>query len=250
VLSERDMLRALERIGRTAPVRFDEVTGSTQATALRLAAEGAPEWTLVAAAHQTEGRGRLGREWRDVPGRALLASLVLRPQLDPEDGGLLSLLAGVALVRACRSVAGERAACKWPNDVLVAGRKVAGILAESVTAKRRLEHVVLGVGVNLGAAPPEIPGAGAVRAEPAPLLEAFLEAFARAYAPADPAFRTVVLDAYRQVSATLGRRVRATTTDGDPVEGIAEELDEHGGLVVRTWRGLRVVRFGAIEHLE
>ena len=249
MLTEHDLVRALERLGRSAPVRFDEVTGSTQATALRLAAEGSPEWTLVAAGHQTEGRGRLERAWRDVPGRGLLFSLVLRPSLPPEGGGLLSLLAGTALAHACREVADQRAACKWPNDVLVAGRKVAGVLAESVVSGDRFDHVVLGVGVNLAAPPPEHPLAGAVEAEAPALLDAFLAGFARGYQPEHPVFAGAVVGAYREVCATLGARVRAFTSEGDLVEGEAVDVDEQGGLVVRTPNGARTVRFGAIEHL-
>ena len=83
MLSEHALSRALEGAGLSAPVRFEEVTRSTQETASRLAEDGAPEWTLVAAGHQTEGRGRLGRTWKDEPGGALLFSLVLRPSLPP-----------------------------------------------------------------------------------------------------------------------------------------------------------------------
>jgi BirA family biotin operon repressor/biotin-[acetyl-CoA-carboxylase] ligase len=249
VLSEHDLVRALGKIGRSAPVRFDEVTGSTQATALEMAAGGAPEWTLVAAGHQTQGRGRLQREWRDAPGQSLLFSIVLRPALSPQDGGLLSLLAGTALAHACREVADQRAACKWPNDVLVAGRKVAGILAESVATRERLEYVVLGVGVNLGAPPSDLPEAGAVATDAQGMLDLFLENFARGYQPELAAFAGAVVDAYRAVCATLGMRVRASTTDGDLVEGVAEDVDERGSLVVGTPDGPRTVRFGAVEHL-
>ena len=250
MLSEHALVHALERAGLRAPVRFDEVTRSTQETALAMAAEGAPEWTLVAAAHQSGGRGRLGRAWLDEPGRALMFSLVLRPDLSVERGGLVSLLAGVAVVEAC-GVAGEgRAACKWPNDVLVAGRKVAGILAESRASGDRLEHVVLGVGVNLGAPPVGIERAGAVDADPEDLLAAFLTAFARRYAPAEAAFAADVVEAYRSRCATLGRRVRATSTDGAVVEGRALDVDDAGGLVVAAGERRAVVRFGEIEHLE
>src|SRR4030095_359085 len=92
VLSEDALVRALERVGLRAPVRVEEVTASTQATALERAAAGTPEWTLVAAGHQTEGRGRLGRTWLDEPGRALMFSLVLRPALHPAPRGLLTFL--------------------------------------------------------------------------------------------------------------------------------------------------------------
>jgi BirA family biotin operon repressor/biotin-[acetyl-CoA-carboxylase] ligase len=251
LLSEHDLRLALERIGLDAPVRFDEVTRSTQVTALALAESGAPEWTLVAAGHQTEGRGRLGRGWVDEPGHALLFSLVLRPALPPSRGGLLTLLAGWAVSVACREVAGVDAGCKWPNDVLVGGAKAAGVLAESVVAGERFEHVVLGVGVNLGRAPAAVPGSAAVgETDPAALLGAFLASFARRYEPAHPAFAGAVVAGYRDVCVTLGGDVRAMTTEGAAVEGRAIDIDEDGGLVVRTASGLEVVRFGEVEHLS
>ena len=249
MLSQDGLARALERLGLRAPVRFDEVTASTQVTAVEMAEAGSPEWTLVAAGHQTGGRGRLGRSWIDVPGGALLFSLVLRPELDPDAGGLLTLLAGTAMARACLELADQRTACKWPNDILVGGRKAGGIIAESRVERGVFAHVVLGVGVNLGDPPAEIPDAGAVDAPDDELLEAFLSAFVRAYQPAHPAFAGGVVAAYREVCATLDTRVRAAT-DAGVIEGEAVELDERGGLVVRTSSGDEVVRFGAVEHLE
>jgi BirA family biotin operon repressor/biotin-[acetyl-CoA-carboxylase] ligase len=250
VLSDQALARALERAGLRAPVRFDEVTRSTQAAALALAADGAPEWTLVAAGHQTAGRGRLGRTWTDDPGRALMFSFVLRPELDPARGGVLSLLAGLAVAEACDEAAGVRAACKWPNDVLLGGRKAAGVLAESSLAAGRIEHVVVGIGVNLGSPPEGIPGATAVDADAEEVLGAFFRAFAGRYRPSSQAFAVDVLGAYRDRCATLGAVVRARTTGGDLVEGEAVDVDEHGGLVVRTPGGVAVVRFGEAEHLE
>jgi BirA family biotin operon repressor/biotin-[acetyl-CoA-carboxylase] ligase len=249
VLSQDGLARALERLGLRAPVRFDEVTASTQTTAVEMAEAGTPEWTLVAAGHQTGGRGRLGRSWVDVPGGALLFSLVLRPALDPDAGGLLTLLAGTSMARACLELADQRTACKWPNDILVAGRKAGGIIAESRVEASAFAHVVLGVGVNLGDAPADVPSAGAVDAADDELLEAFLDAFVRAYQPAHPAFAGGVVAAYREVCATLDTRVRAATAAG-VIEGEAVDLDERGGLVVRTSMGDEVVRFGAVEHLE
>jgi BirA family biotin operon repressor/biotin-[acetyl-CoA-carboxylase] ligase len=251
VLSDHALVRALERAGLQAPVRFDEVTRSTQGTALAMAEDGTPEWTLVAAAHQTEGRGRLGRSWRDEPGRALMFSFVLRPDLAAAQGGLLSLLAGTAMAEACDELADKRAACKWPNDVLVAGRKAGGILAESRLLGDRLDHVVIGIGVNLGQPPREHPDAGAVDAEDDELLTAFLRAFARRYRPGHPAVPGSVVAAYRERCATLGLSVRAITTNGTVVEGEAVDVDEAGGLVVRAADGTEgTVRFGAVEHLE
>ena len=250
MLSEHTLSRALELAGLRAPVRFDEVTRSTQETALRMAAEGAPEWTLVAAAHQTEGRGRLGRTWHDVPGAALMFSMVLRPDLPTERGGLVPLLAGTSIAHAIEELTERPTTCKWPNDVLVDGRKTAGILVESRVAGDRFEHVVLGIGVNLGTPPEDLPDAGAVEAEGGALLTAFLGDFAHRYRPGDPAFAQDLMAAYRARCITLGARVRATTVRGATVEGEAVDVDEAGGLVVRTADGLELVRFGEVEHLE
>jgi BirA family biotin operon repressor/biotin-[acetyl-CoA-carboxylase] ligase len=177
-------------------------------------------------------------------------SFVIRPDLEPDGGGLLSLLAGTVLAQACVELADQRAACKWPNDLLVAGRKAGGILAGSRVDAGRFDHVVIGIGVNLGTPPPDVAGAGAVEAEDGELLEAFLSAFVRAYHPAHPAFAGGVIAAYRDVCATLGTRVRASIADGSVVVGDAVDVDRLGGLIVRTPSGNEVVRFGEVEHLE
>ncbi len=248
-LSEAALRSALERIGSRSPVRFDEVTGSTQATALALATEGTPEWTLVAAGHQTQGRGRLGRPWLDAKG-ALLFSVVLRPGLEAERGGLLVLLAGSSMAEALRRTTGAEIACKWPNDLLEGEAKVGGILAGSEVLDGGLAFVVLGVGVNLRVVP-EVAGAGAVEgADPSEVLGVFLEAFSQEYEPAAEAFGERVLRRYRSVCSTLGRAVRATTTEGRVVEGTAVDVDALGGLVVRSGGGWQTVRFGDVEHLR
>jgi BirA family biotin operon repressor/biotin-[acetyl-CoA-carboxylase] ligase len=177
-------------------------------------------------------------------------SIVLRPGLAPARGGLLSLLAGVALVEACDRVAGGRAACKWPNDLLVDGRKAGGIIAESLVAGGRLDHVVLGVGVNLGVPPASMPGAGAVDAGDEELLSAFLGAFAGRYDPAAPGFAAAVVDGYRSRCGTLGARVRATSTDGEVVEGEAVGVGDEGQLLVRAAGRTHEIGFGRVEHLE
>ena len=115
-------------------------TSSTNDRARELAVAGAPHGTIVTASEQSAGRGRQGRTWSAPPGHALLLSIVIR---NPPD--LLPLAAGLAVARAL----GEQAAIKWPNDVLVDRKKVAGTLVECVTAGDRVEHVILGTGVNL-----------------------------------------------------------------------------------------------------
>ncbi len=245
MLSEHDLRRALERSGLQAPVRFDEVTRSTQETAVSSAEAAGPEWTLVAARHQTAGRGRLGREWIDQAGRALMFSFVLRPSLSPERGGLLPLLAGQALVETVRMVAGVAADCKWPNDLMVEGGKAGGILVESKLTGERFEYLVVGVGVNLDP-PQNIRGAAGIgHCDEAELLAEFLVRFRSGYERPD-----TIVEAYREVCATLGEDVRATTTDGRKIEGRAVDIDDTGSLIIETKEGREAIRSGEVLHLR
>ena len=256
MLSEPILAQILGRLGLAAPVRFDEVTGSTNATCAELAANGALEWTLVAAGHQTAGRGRLDRSWKDRPGESLLVSVLLRPRMAPEIAGLLPLLAGAAMAEAIGYRAGVRAGCKWPNDVMVGSHKVGGILAEATVEGDELRHVVLGVGINLGAVPPDVDRAASVSGvDAAALLEEFLTRVHRTYRPDDDGFddefATSVLTVWRRASVTLGRRVRATDAGGHDVAGVAVDVDERGGLVVERPDGARsIVAFGEVHHLR
>ncbi|MEX1046778.1 MAG: biotin--[acetyl-CoA-carboxylase] ligase [Actinomycetota bacterium] len=249
--AESDLSEAVSRAGMTAPFRYDDVTESTNATALTLAASGFPEWTIVAAGHQTKGRGRLGRTWTSIPGAALQFSIVLRPEIDPESAGLLTLLAGACMSRAARTTGGAAVRCKWPNDLLVDAGKAGGILAESKVESGRVKHVVVGIGVNVTASPPNINEAAFLGgAGPPVLLEAFLRDFASNYRPASPEFAEKTLALYRPVSATIGRKVRATTTDGREVEGRAEDVDVRGNLLVDSAASIEAVAFGEVAHLD
>jgi BirA family transcriptional regulator, biotin operon repressor / biotin---[acetyl-CoA-carboxylase] ligase len=249
VLTRDDLLQVLAAITVTAPVRSDEVTPSTNATAQEMAEAGEPEWTLVAAAHQTEGRGRLGRTWSDVPESALLFSFVLRPDLTPARTGLLSLLAGATMAEAIRATTGRRAVCKWPNDLLLHDAKVGGILLESSVADGGVRYVVVGVGVNLEP-PPDQPGAGGVGPVGLrELLTAFLTRFASVYTASDMSLSEQVRDAWAPVSATIGQLVRAETVDGREVTGRAVGIDDFGSLLLSTDTGEARIAFGEVEHL-
>jgi BirA family biotin operon repressor/biotin-[acetyl-CoA-carboxylase] ligase len=246
MMSALELERALDAVGLEAPVRFEEVTGSTNDVALELARTGSPEWTLVAAAHQTAGRGRLGRAWTDRPGRALMFSLVLRPTFEPGFGGLLPILAGVAMAGAVGGVTGVEVRCKWPNDLLIGDRKAGGILMESSVARDRFRHAVLGVGVNLEPPAGIASATGIGDADPTALLSAFLRRFHDGYGrvPDD------VVESWSAVSATLGRDVRVDRLDGGQLEGRAVELDPRGGLLVETPSGRVAITSGEIEHLD
>lgn len=248
MLSEDALRRALEAAGLTAPVRWDGVTESTNATALAMATEGAPEWTLVAAGHQTAGRGRQGRPWVDRPGAALMCSVVLRPSWTPDRVGLVSLAAGVAMAEAASEASGRDVRCKWPNDLMVGESKVGGILGEAEITEEHIRHVVVGVGVNLDA-PAGVPGAGAIgNVDDEALLTAFLRRFPQLIQGSSDE----IVRRWRTISHTIGRRVEATTVGGDTTRGVAADLDDRGALLIDTdtpGEGRLRVAFGEIQHL-
>lgn len=249
MLTEDSLRDAVRRAGIEATARFDEVTGSTNRTALRLAEEGAPAWTVVGAGHQTAGRGRLGRIWVSRPGGAVTFSVVLRPEVGPDRIGLLSLAAGAAGATACREVAGADVRCKWPNDLLLGPDKVGGILAEAAVSGMETRYVVVGVGINLE--PPEgVAGAGGIGPVDAAVLVERLLRELRSLCSPDPGLADRVLSAYRPLCATLGTPVRATTLDGRVVEGVGEDVDARGNLVVAEYLRRSVVGFGEVEHLR
>ena len=136
-----------------APLAFTvialDVTDSTQAEVLSRAVAGAPEGTVVTARHQRAGRGQRGHDWWDAPGQSLLCSVLLRPDGPPATVPQLSLVGGLAVAEALAASAGVSPRIRWPNDLLVDGRKLCGILAEAATGGGRVEHVILGIGVNL-----------------------------------------------------------------------------------------------------
>jgi BirA family transcriptional regulator, biotin operon repressor / biotin---[acetyl-CoA-carboxylase] ligase len=250
LLTVAKLERALSAAGLWAPVRWDEVTGSTNTTALAMAEEGAPEWTLVAAGHQTAGRGRLGRTWLDRPGEAIMFSFVLRPRLDPEKAGLLPLLAGAAMAEAALGATAREIRCKWPNDLVVDDRKAGGILAESSFAAGTIRHVVIGIGVNLEPPADVSDAAGLGDADPEALLSGFLRSFRARYHPSSPGFPAEVRSAWRAVAATLGEAVEVDRLDGPPVGGTAIDVDDRGALVVQTATGIVAVTSGEVAHLD
>jgi BirA family biotin operon repressor/biotin-[acetyl-CoA-carboxylase] ligase len=178
-------------------------------TSTQDAARELPIGSVVVADHQTAGRGRLSHRWETPPGTALLVSFVLRP--DP----LLSIAAGVAAAEAC----GRGVRLKWPNDLLLDGRKVGGILVEATPSK-----AICGIGINLTWAPE----GGARLDQPRDrLLERLRVAIERWSSM--PAER--VLDRWRELSDTIGKTVRIELPDR-LVEGIAEDIDSNGNLIV------------------
>jgi BirA family transcriptional regulator, biotin operon repressor / biotin---[acetyl-CoA-carboxylase] ligase len=242
LLTEREIPLGLmtERLGRNI-VYFDS-TDSTNTQAARLAHDGAPEGTLVIAETQTAGRGRLGRKWESPPGVNLYFTLILRPDIPPSDAPMITLAAAVALIKATRALFNLPAAIKWPNDMLIDFKKCAGILTEMSAEPERVRHVILGIGVDVNMERESFPeeirdistsirlekGEKADRAE---LLRQFLTEMESIYAYICSNQKEKVLDEWRGLSCTLGRRVTVKGLWGE-CAGIARDIDGSGSLLI------------------
>ena len=220
-------------------------TGSTNAVVAERAVAGEPSGLVVVAEAQTAGRGRLDRSWVSPPRAGLTLSALVRPDLPPVRWPWLPLLTGLAVATALRDQAELDAVLKWPNDVLVAGRKLCGVLAEVPEPGA----AVLGIGLNVTTRAAELPHdqatsvalAGGSTTDRDTLLRAVLRALGDVLADVDGARA-----AYRERCSTLGVRVRLHLPGDTSVEGVAEDVDDVGRLVVAG----RAYGAGDVVHLR
>ena len=237
---------ATDRIG--ARVRFLKEVDSTNTDALTLGHRGDPEGTVVVADTQRMGKGRIGRHWVSPPGVNLYTSILLRPAVLPMDAQKLTLLTAVALAETVSGFLGSRPSVKWPNDILVGGKKLAGILLEMESEADRVRFVVVGIGVNINMSISQLDselrpsvtsimeetGSKVSRVEFASALYSSLEKWydlateagfdADGFAP--------VVKAWRSWFVSEGKPVRVTSF-GQVIEGICEGIDHDGALLVR-----------------
>ena len=238
-------------------VEVVERIGSTNAALAAAAADDAPEGAVLVAELQEAGRGRLDRTWTSPPRAGLTVSLLLRPDVPAARRAWLSMLTGVALAEAVAEAAGVRASLKWPNDLLAAdGAKLAGILAETSGSA-----VVVGVGLNVSTSADELPDTGTSLAlvrggevDRAAVLLAFLRAFERRYLRwvqvlGDPVSSGLAQDHLAWCS-TVGKPVTVSLPDGSTLEGVAEEVDWDGRLVVRGPGGPVALASGDVRHVR
>lgn len=226
-------------------IRLESVD-STNRYARMLIRQGAPHGTLVVAGEQTAGRGRRGRGWLSPAGEGVFISLILRPDAPAEKVALLSLQTALAVCQAIEQAAGVKAKIKWPNDIVVGGRKVCGMLLEAEMEDGRLAGVAAGVGINVHQTlfPPEIENtatsldlASGRRISRRALEEAFLLAYAQAEALAAQG-GDALMQAYRGRSATLGQRVQVIALN-ETFTGTALEVTDGGSLIVLDEKGQR-----------
>ncbi len=218
-------------------------TGSTNADLIVAAAEGAVDGTVLVADHQTAGRGRRDRRWDSEGSGNLLASILFRRHLDPLHA--LTQRVAVAAVRACQQVAGVTPSIKWPNDLLLDGRKLAGILAQAGGAANRVYYVVVGLGLNIGWSPPD--AARLLQGSRDEVLFALLDVLSRQLdasgSPDD------IHDEYRSLLGTIGLEVRIELPHGD-LFGTAVDVERDGRLVVETDSGRQLVSAGDVIHMR
>ena len=257
-LDGRALARALRDRPFYADVETTAATGSTNADVAALARSGAPEGVVRATDHQLAGRGRLARSWTSPPGAGIAVSVLLRPTQVPRDRWTwLPLLAGVVVARAV-ALAGVEAELKWPNDVLVDDRKIAGILVEVVVSGAP-DAVVVGIGLNVTNRIDELPPggtslalAGAAALDRLALLTRLLGDLALTYEQwrehaGEPG---PVRAAYLGRCATIGQVVRVELPGGAVVHGTAMTVDVDGRLVISTGDGSVALGAGDVVHVR
>jgi BirA family biotin operon repressor/biotin-[acetyl-CoA-carboxylase] ligase len=227
------------------PIHHFETLASTNDLAKELGSRGAPEGSLVVAESQTRGRGRLGREWDSPPGTGLYVSLLLRPPLPPTEMPQITLTTAVAVVRAVKRATGVAPGIKWPNDLLVDGKKLGGILTEMETESDQIRHLVVGLGLNVNNRefPPPLDltatslslatGSSFCRRG---ILRAWLEEFEALYDLFLNRDFGVILDEWRGYNVTLGQTV--TVWQGSrEISGLALEVAGDGALLIKQETG-------------
>lgn len=234
---------------------YDEID-STNTQAKRLAEEGAPHGSVVVADVQTGGRGRRGRNWVSAGGSGIWFSLLLRPEILPDKASMLTLVAAMAVAKGIRRTTKLEPMIKWPNDVVLAGKKVCGILTELSAQVDYVNHIIVGIGINVRRQqfPPELEKVATtleqerqLHVDRAQLLEAVLEEFEDYY---EKYLHTLDVSLFREEYEELlvnqGRQIQVLDPAG-AYEGIARGINEKGELLVECDRGLVTVNSGEVS---
>jgi BirA family transcriptional regulator, biotin operon repressor / biotin---[acetyl-CoA-carboxylase] ligase len=254
LVSSPDALHAddlLARLGKTKvigrDIRVFEQTTSTNDVIEKLARDGVKEGVVVFAESQTRGRGRLGRKWISPAHKGLWFSILLRPDLRPQETTQLTVASATALRRAIQSETGLKPEIKWPNDILIGGKKVAGILTELSAELDKVRYIILGIGIDVNLDANEFPAelkkiATSLKIESgetisrAELATVILRELDEDYSRICGGKFSEVADEWEENCATIGRNV--TVQIGErKIRGRAESLDDDGALLVRTEHG-------------
>ncbi|MCS1409871.1 MAG: Bifunctional ligase/repressor BirA [Verrucomicrobia subdivision 3 bacterium] len=240
-------LGAVGIVGRQIQV-FKE-TASTNEVAERLARDGVAEGAVVLAEFQSQGRGRLGRQWDSPIGKGILMSVLLRPPLRPPEVTRLTIIGATATVRAIERMTDLRPSIKWPNDVFMGQGKLAGVLTEMSAEPDRVRHVVLGIGLNVNQTPSDFPSAlsGLGRTSlrmligqalnRAAVAVALIEELDRDYCRVISGGFDDMAGEWQRKCSTLGQQI-TVSSGGFRIHGRAEAIDSDGALLLRTSSGM------------
>jgi len=240
-------------------IQFLSEVASTNTLAMEMAADGTPEGTVVIAETQTGGKGRLGRKWISPKGNLYL-SVILRPKIPIQKAPLITLTGAVAVASAIRTTCGLEAGIKWPNDILISGKKVSGLLTEMSAEQDRIRHIVLGIGVDvnmeMGELPPDVRSLSTT-------LAAETEAKINRTALLQQVLRDLehwyqkflgneedVLNEWRKLNMTVGNRITVSGA-GEALDGLAQGVDRDGRLIIRLDDGtIRTVAAGDVTIVK
>ena len=217
---------------------------STNDAAYALAESGAPEGTVVVAESQQKGKGRMGRRWVSPAGGGVYFSCIIRPNISPAEVSRITLVAALSVVKTIKSFTRLVARMRWPNDVLVNGKKVTGILTELKAEADKTSFIILGIGVNVNTAPHDLPtGATSLKEECKEKIKR-VEFFARLLETLEEEYNIFKKEGFKNIrkelkthSCTLGHYVRLATSGKKRVHGHATDIDENGALVLRMSNG-------------
>jgi len=219
---------------------YYESTDSTNDRAYELAENGEPEGTVVIAETQTHGKGRVGRKWLSPKGGGIYMSLLLRPGVETDEIPAVTLIAAAAIVKAIKKTCGLEAGMKWPNDILISGKKVCGILTEIKAQPDRVDFLILGIGINVNTPSGKLPPEGtslriesSSRVNRSALARCMLEELENAYLRSREEGFISLREECKAMSLVLGKRVKVVEHHR-AVEGLAVDIDEKGALIIRT----------------